>query len=280
MDSQLSDYAEDDNSADTHGGGRPNNGTTISFAGEDEKRLQIRAYNLWVDLLTDAPVPHISALDHGRLADWDDISILLDLRAGMDNPAIWRVGQKLCAECGLTPDDLHSVADIPEKSLLSHLTAHCLQIVDNHAPVGFAAEFTNEAGKSILYRGILLPFADKEDSIDYLYGVISWKEAPAGTMVAGRATQEQAAQPIPRRALAPCTEWADAPWKYDGLDEDAMFDQLRAMESQPLSSMSSIGAEFSLAMMRRGTDNNIEFLGEIPEDKVLLRQAACKLTSN
>ena len=51
-----------------------------------------------------------------------------------------------------------------------------MQIIANRAPVGFEAEFVNQRGRTICYRGILMPFASDGDTIDFIYGVINWKD--------------------------------------------------------------------------------------------------------
>ncbi|WP_201362803.1 hypothetical protein, partial [Escherichia coli] len=56
------------------------------------------------------------------------------------------------------------------------LTDHYLQIIANRAPIGFEAEFVSTRGFNTMYRGILMPFSSDEDSIDFIYGVINWKE--------------------------------------------------------------------------------------------------------
>src|SRR3546814_2183242 len=53
---------------------------------------------------------------------------------------------------------------------------HYLQIIANRAPIGFEAEFVGTRGNSTRYRGILMPFSSDEDTIDFIYGVINWKE--------------------------------------------------------------------------------------------------------
>ena len=67
-------------------------------------------------------------------------------------------------------------ANTSGRSLLSRLTDHYLQIIANRAPIGFEAEFVNDRGVTIMYRGILLPFSSDDDTIDFIMGVINWKE--------------------------------------------------------------------------------------------------------
>ena len=54
-----------------------------------------------------------------------------------------------------------------------------MQIIANRAPIGFEAEFLNQRGDNICYRGILMPFSSDGDTIDYIYGVINWKRTEA-----------------------------------------------------------------------------------------------------
>lgn len=51
-----------------------------------------------------------------------------------------------------------------------------MQILANQAPIGFEAEFVNQRSRTVLYRGILLPFSSNDETIDTIYGVINWKE--------------------------------------------------------------------------------------------------------
>jgi hypothetical protein len=148
--------------------------------GTDERRMHVRAYNYWVSLLDGRDYPSIEDLEPGDIEDFAPHSVLLDFTGGGDNPALPYVGTAIREECGLT-DDCRKIDDIPSRSLLSRLTDHYMQIIANRAPVGFEAEFDNQRGEAISYRGILMPFSSDGDTIDFIYGVINWKNG-AGTM--------------------------------------------------------------------------------------------------
>jgi hypothetical protein len=63
-----------------------------------------------------------------------------------------------------------------------------MQIIANRAPIGFEAEFMNQRGENICYRGILMPFSSDGDAIDFIYGVINWKtvgDTAAGASASG-----------------------------------------------------------------------------------------------
>jgi hypothetical protein len=101
--------------------------------------------------------------------------VLLHFDAGLDDPAIAYVGEHLLHDCE-APHTILRLNQVPGRSILSRITDHYLQIVANEAPIGFEAEFTNQRDRTILYRGILLPFSSDGTRLDYIYGVINWKE--------------------------------------------------------------------------------------------------------
>ena len=149
--------------------------------GTDERRMHVRAYNYWVSLLDGRDFPSIEDLDPASITDFAPNSVLLDFTGGRDNPATPYIGSAIRAECDVGDEIMH-IGQVPSRSLLSRLTDHYLQIIANRAPIGFEAEFVNQRGHSICYRGILMPFSSDGDTIDFIYGVINWKDtgnAPA-----------------------------------------------------------------------------------------------------
>jgi hypothetical protein len=143
--------------------------------GQDERRMQVRAYNHWASLLDERSFPSIHDVKPTELPDFGPYSVMLDFTAGIENPAIRFLGDMLAKECG-TDGKIETLADVPARSLLSRITDHYMQILANQAPIGFEAEFVNQRGRTILYRGILLPFSSDDVAIDFIYGVINWKE--------------------------------------------------------------------------------------------------------
>ena len=178
--------------------------------GQDERRMHVRAYNFWAKLLGSRSFPAIDDLDLDDLGDFGEHAVLLDFTSGIDNPAIAYVGDAVRAECNMA-DDVAYIDDVPRRSLLSRLTDHYLQIIANRAPIGFEAEFVNERGYTILYRGVLLPFSSDDDTIDFILGVINWKQAAEPELV-DAITREVAAAasltPSPRPSVP---YWADGP---------------------------------------------------------------------
>lgn len=182
--------------------------------GTDERRMHVRAYNFWARLLEGRSFPSIESLDTDQLGDFGSNAVLLDFTSGIENPAISFVGQAISEECGLD-DSVQYICDVPRRSLLSRLTDHYLQIIANRAPIGFEAEFVNERGVTILYRGVLMPFSSDDDTIDFILGVINWKQA-ADAPLADAVTAELEAELAAASLAPPHTRpvvpvWADGP---------------------------------------------------------------------
>jgi hypothetical protein len=178
--------------------------------GQDERRMQVRAYNFWTSQLNESNYPNIEELDPEAVEDFRDYSVLLDFTSGIENPSIQFLGAALRVECGVD-EDITYLDQVPPRSLLSRITDHYLQIIANRAPIGFEAEFVNERGVNIMYRGILLPYSSDDDTIDFIYGVINWKEAatPAFASTLELEVEDALAEVVPHREHVPV--WADGP---------------------------------------------------------------------
>ena len=177
--------------------------------GVDERRMHVRAYNHWVSLLDGRPFPSIDDLDPASIEDFGPNSVLLDFTGGSDDPKIAFLGGEIRRECDLGLG-IKYISQVPTRSLLSRLTDHYLQIIANSAPIGFEAEFVSHRGVNTLYRGILMPLSSSGEEIDFIFGVINWKEladSAAAAELAGEVGRAAAAAPEP----APCPVWADGP---------------------------------------------------------------------
>ena len=84
-----------------------------------------------------------------------------------------------------------------------------LEKIDPDAAVVFVI---NHRSNNTLYRGILMPFSSDDDTIDFIYGVINWKEIAdeALTHELNYAVEQALAQqPVRHAPTAPV--WADGP---------------------------------------------------------------------
>ncbi|WP_322965313.1 hypothetical protein [Sphingomonas fuzhouensis] len=147
----------------------------LSRLGGVERRLHARAYHHWVSLLGDARFPAIGALDTEAIGDFAANSVLLDFRGDRIDPAIAYIGQALRDEGAMARRPVR-ISELPQGALLSRLTRHFDHVLTDQVPAGFEAEFVNARGRMTLYRGILLPYSSDGLMIDFIHGVVSWKE--------------------------------------------------------------------------------------------------------
>ncbi len=191
--------------------------------GVDERRMHVRAYNYWVSLLGGRSYPSIQDVDPQNIEDFGPHSVLLDFSANADDPRIAFLGRALRVECGLDAT-IGRISQVPGRSLLSRLTDHYMQIIANCAPIGFEAEFLGQRGHNTMYRGILLPLSSSGEAIDFIYGVINWKELADSDTV-----RELAAQVDRAAAAPPPAIWADGP----SSDAEVMADESETLSLWP-----------------------------------------------
>ncbi len=206
----------------------------------DERRLQVRAYNFWTALLGDRNFPDIEDLEPADVPDFADNAVLLDFTSGIENPSIQYIGGAIREECGIG-GDITYLDEVPPRSLMTRITDHYLQIIANRAPIGFEAEFVNQRGVTIMYRGILLPFSSDDDSIDFIYGVINWKEATSDAVSGELQLEVENALRTVRPRPDPVPVWADAPSHMDD-EGSAAAGMVNAAFA-----VADLGAEASLA---------------------------------
>jgi len=178
--------------------------------GADERRMHARAYNYWVSLLHGRDYPSIEDLEPANITDFGPYSVLLDFSSGIEDPAIAYLGKALREECMLD-SSVTLISQVPGRSLLSRLTDHYLQIISNRAPIGFEAEFVASSGTNTLYRGILMPFSSDDEQIDFIYGVINWKELVDPAIQATLDAEFDASVRTAPLTAATAPVWADGP---------------------------------------------------------------------
>ncbi|MAW90122.1 MAG: hypothetical protein CL574_03355 [Altererythrobacter sp.] len=172
-------YGDDDGFDDRGNPGQHDDGAHSnpppSPVGQDERRMQVRAYNHWASLLGEATLPHIEDLEPEFLGDFGPYSVLLDFSTGSTSPTIQFVGTELRDECRVQ-DLVETLEDIPDNSLLAKVADNYMRVISAQGPVNFEAEAVNAKGRRIAYRGILLPYSSDYDTIDFVYAVVNWKE--------------------------------------------------------------------------------------------------------
>lgn len=207
----MDSYSEAQGYAEAHSEVAPERDVAAAI-GTDERRMHVRAYNYWASLLRGRDFPSIQDLESDQIEQFGPHSVILDFTGKLNNPATPFVGKAIKEEIGV--EEITKVSDVPGRSLLSRLTDHHFQIIATRAPVGFEAEFTNQRGNDICYRGILMPFSSDGKEIDFVYGVINWKD---------KGPSKGAQTPI--KAMLP-------EFVAEREDEQELLDMLRAEEAR------------------------------------------------
>jgi hypothetical protein len=184
--------------------------------GQDERRMQVRAYNHWASLLGSQNFPCVQDLSFDAIPDLAPYAVMLDFRDGIEDPRLTYLGVQLAEECGAS-GPIARLSEVPARSLLSRITDHYMQILANEAPIGFEAEFVSQRDRTIVYRGILLPFSEDGATICQILGVINWKE------LADQATTDALLAEIDRTLAEPVEPVPDAAWAETPADLDTPF---------------------------------------------------------
>ena len=140
---------------------------------DQERRITFCLYESWEKIAGSSGLPALKRLKSQEIEAFKSNLVLLDLRNGKDNPIFQVIGN------GLTEDlevDLvgRPIAEVPRRSMLSRLTDHYLEVLANSVPIAFEAEFVNREGEKALHRGILLPFSDDNQNINFILGGVRW----------------------------------------------------------------------------------------------------------
>ncbi|MBX7458662.1 hypothetical protein K3152_10440 [Qipengyuania sp. 1NDH17] len=172
---QEFDDASDDSAYDANTDTGAHSNPPPSPVGQDERRMQVRAYNHWSSLLGEQDLPHIEDLEPEFLGDFGPYSVLFDFSTGSGTPTLQFIGDELAKECR-EAEPIETLQEIPEGSLLSKIAENYLRVVQAQGPVTFEAESPNARGQTVAYRGVLLPYSSDHDTIDFVYAVVNWKE--------------------------------------------------------------------------------------------------------
>jgi hypothetical protein len=234
----------------------------------DERRLHLRAYNYWAHRLGERSYPASADLAPEPPPEFAPFALVLDCAEQQATPAVRFVGARLAA--AQSPAGSESLDERSAAALLAEIERRCRQALASRAPVAFDGEFSDPGVQTILYRGILLPFASPAGEIDLIYAIANWKARPARptTSEAGDDADEAAELgPLatPTRDRPPLAVWADGPTAGDATLAGLTFN---GTEPHPEA------GELTLILARRLPDGDLVLLGEVAANPDLLARAA------
>ena len=137
-----------------------------------ERRLHRRAATYWQTSRKGASIPLLANFDFACDEEFSSRGFLLNVEHA--RPVLIHVGEILMDEAGLSSPTI-ALEVVPAETLLGRFGRRYSQAIDARAPVTTEHVFDTSAGYRISCRAALLPFSATGDSIDYVYGVISWK---------------------------------------------------------------------------------------------------------
>lgn len=150
----------------------------------DDRRLHTRLHRDWLAALRGREWPPLEDMPTGSL-DGPNM-LLLDLDGAADNPAIAAIGEALRREGGSRAG---RADEISGDSLLWRLICHYRHVLATGKPIAFEGDYADRRGGLIAYRGLLLPMSCDGGRIDFIHGMLSWRELADSTVAAGIALE-------------------------------------------------------------------------------------------
>ncbi|MFC7048055.1 PAS domain-containing protein [Emcibacter nanhaiensis] len=209
-----------------------------NMAGQ-ERRITFQLYDHWIELAGEREMPSLRELSPDDIAPYKDQMVLIDLRDKDQEASLQVIGHALKEDL---EEDLTGkcLSDIPRRTMLSRITDHYLEVFANRAPISFEAEFVNKEKERALYRGILLPFSDNNEEINFILGAVRWilekdmppreavmPEAPAGEEIPAPAA-ERPLVPLEQQMLE-CRRLAQGETAADSRSRKSLYRALAAI---------------------------------------------------
>jgi hypothetical protein len=145
-----------------------------------ERRANSRALKYWKELAGPRKFPARGQLAAETAGDlWDNLFVVEVATAAKDYRFV-HAGAVLIQALGSDPTGQTVQETIPggmgTRTLFFHQAAVGLK-----GPVDDAGSWTRADGTQILYRSILLPLSDDQQTVNYLLGVFSFRPVPANS---------------------------------------------------------------------------------------------------
>jgi len=165
--------------------------SNVDLKAGSERRMINRVAAYWDEIRGDQHFPAMTDIEPPRLDDIKSNCFVLDVSKSVEEPIIRFVGDAL-SENGKVARAGESLNTVSKRTLFGRVSDHFLECVANGAPVGIEAEFDDETGETIMYRGVLLPFSDNGTTVDFVLGAINFKlKSEAGMDVPDGLTEDE-----------------------------------------------------------------------------------------
>ena len=140
----------------------------------EEQRMSRRLWEYWKTLRGGRQFPSRAEFAVETVADLGQYGVTLELVNQESRPVFRFVGKALTQECG---QDLtgRSLADAPADSVLAWVVTNYANVAEQQAPIGFEDESV-DGNASTKLRGILLPFSENGEQVDFIVGAVTFKK--------------------------------------------------------------------------------------------------------
>ena len=134
-----------------------------------ERRLNMRLMAFWWDRRASRRFPSVEDFDPEALSDVWTHCFTLTPQEPCDQSAFQYIGDTIAAASGLTESEI-TVDRVSKNSLLDHATRNVGDVLAQQVPVVRSGEFVNQDGETVMYRSILLPLSQDQETIDCVVG--------------------------------------------------------------------------------------------------------------
>jgi len=141
-----------------------------------ERRLTLRLLNYWQEVKGVRSFPTCDDINSQAIADiWPNCYLLRIVKQD-DEPIFDYLGEKLAKFSGVFVSDL-SFSETRHQTLLDQAIRYYRDALTTRAPVVGDDEFVRFDGTRIIYRSIILPLSNDQETITHLLGAANGKEA-------------------------------------------------------------------------------------------------------
>ena len=140
-----------------------------------ERRLGLRLLRYWNEKRGQRAMPVENDIDPEELStDWD-FCFLLQARdvANIQDYNFTYLGENIMKAYFDKSLDAHNQFMVGPNAF--RLSTHFSRVLDSKEPVMDEGEFATVQGRKVLYRQVLLPLGQEDDSVDAIFGAMNYK---------------------------------------------------------------------------------------------------------
>ena len=145
----------------------------------EEQRLSMRLWGHWDALRGGDALPSRTRFTAAAGSDLRQNGFTIEIAGGTGEPVFRFVGKEVIEEYGQDPTG-RPVGDVPAQSVLGWVAKNLADVMANKSPIG-CEDKTVVGDYQINLRGVLLPFSEDRQRIDYIVGAVTFKKMLAET---------------------------------------------------------------------------------------------------